>query len=173
MARTPTSTAASNSLLRWRRRYRGSPADLYPEVAGWDEFKPWLLVTLGAAALVIVVSLYAVHRYVTHSNAAKRSLAARELAGLKIALDRYYRDYGFYPTTDQGLETVTGFSREIDSGMLRGYRPPKKSGALRRDPWGNPFFYQSDGNSFVLKSLGADGVEGGTGDDADVELPSQ
>jgi general secretion pathway protein G len=30
---------------------------------------------------------------------------------------------------------------------------------LPRDPWGHPYFYQSDGNSYVLKSLGPDGVE--------------
>ena len=33
----------------------------------------------------------------------------------------------------------------------------------------SPYFYQSDGNSYVLKSFGADGVEGGTGKNADID----
>jgi general secretion pathway protein G len=37
------------------------------------------------------------------------------------------------------------------------------------DPWGHPYFYQSDGNSYVLKSYGADGVEGGEGKNADID----
>ena len=40
---------------------------------------------------------------------------------------------------------------------------------LPLDPWGNPYFYQSDGNNYVLKSFGADGVEGGDGKNADID----
>jgi general secretion pathway protein G len=34
---------------------------------------------------------------------------------------------------------------------------------------GPPYFYQSDGNAYVLKSLGADGKPGGSGNDADID----
>ena len=37
------------------------------------------------------------------------------------------------------------------------------------DPWGTPYFYQSDGNAYVLKSFGADGKPGGTGKDEDID----
>ena len=36
------------------------------------------------------------------------------------------------------------------------------------DPWGTPYFYQSDGNAYVLKSYGADGKPGGSGKDEDI-----
>jgi general secretion pathway protein G len=97
------------------------------------------------------------------SDKAKRTKAQADIAELKTALDRYHLDNGYYPTTDQGLRALvtlptTGIVPLVyDSG---GYIE-----RLPRDPWGKPYFYQSDGNSYVLKSLGPDGVE--SADDID------
>jgi len=56
-------------------------------------------------------------------------------------------------------------------------RPPvprawNASGYLQRmpsDPWGRPYVYIADGSRFALRSLGADGVEGGEGKFADLD----
>ena len=39
------------------------------------------------------------------------------------------------------------------------------------DPWGHPFVYRAPGqdSDYDLVSLGGDGKEGGTGDDADLK----
>lgn len=37
-----------------------------------------------------------------------------------------------------------------------------------KDAWGNPYTYETSGNTFVLKSYGADGKEGGSGADTDI-----
>ena len=94
---------------------------------------------------------------------AKRTKAQADIAELKTALDSYHSDNGYYPTTDQGLRALvtmptTGIVPLVyDTG---GYIE-----RLPKDPWGNPYFYRSDGNSYVLKSLGPDGVE--SADDID------
>ena len=94
---------------------------------------------------------------------AKRTKAQADIAELKTALDSYHSDNGYYPTTDQGLRALvtlptTGIVPLVyDSG---GYIE-----RLPRDPWGHPYFYQSDGNSYVLKSLGPDGLQ--SADDID------
>jgi len=37
------------------------------------------------------------------------------------------------------------------------------------DPWGNPWIFEvTDSGSFRIRSLGADGLPGGTGEDADL-----
>ncbi len=36
------------------------------------------------------------------------------------------------------------------------------------DPWGNLYLYSSDGTNFQICSLGADGLEGGEGDNQDI-----
>ncbi|MCU0722178.1 MAG: type II secretion system protein GspG [Planctomycetes bacterium] len=38
-----------------------------------------------------------------------------------------------------------------------------------KDPWGRDFFYKKTGETFILRCLGADGREGGEGEDADFE----
>lgn len=77
---------------------------------------------------------------------------------------------GYYPTTDQGLDALiekpTG-GRECNKypagGLIDGGKIPK-------DPWDFEFVYESDGKSFDIKSLGADGAEGGEGVDADISF---
>lgn len=41
-------------------------------------------------------------------------------------------------------------------------------GKLPNDPWDNPYFYELEGRKFIIYSLGADGIEGGEGVDADI-----
>ena len=56
------------------------------------------------------------------------------------------------------------------SAPTNGRIPPnyEQGGYIERmphDPWGSNYVYQSDGNNYMLKSFGADGVE--SSDDID------
>ncbi|MFZ0677650.1 type II secretion system major pseudopilin GspG [Candidatus Binatus sp.] len=97
------------------------------------------------------------------ADKAKRAKAQADIAELKTALDRYYLDNGYYPTTDQGLRALV--TPPTNGFIPLVYYTGGYIERLPRDPWGNPYFYQSDGNSYVLKSLGPDGVE--SADDID------
>jgi general secretion pathway protein G len=116
-----------------------------------------VIAILGLLAVIVVQNLRGA------TDRAKRTKAMADIAELKTALDRYYIDNGSYPTTDQGLQALVS--------------PPAQNGAdpegyvrhIPTDPWNNPYVYQSDGNSYTLKSYGADGVEGGTGKNADID----
>jgi type II secretion system protein G len=92
----------------------------------------------------------------------ERAKASSDIANIKGALDRYYLDAGSYPTTDQGLQALI-------SAPNAGNVPHDWSGPyierIPKDPWGNAYVYKSDGNNYVLKSLGPDGVE--SADDID------
>ena len=115
------------------------------------------ILVVGLLATIVIQSLRGA------SDKAKRTKARADIAELKKALDRYYLDNGYYPTTDQGL-------RALVTPPTNGFLPLVyySGGYLERlpkDPWGNPYFYQSDGNSYVLKSLGPDGIE--SADDID------
>ena len=88
-------------------------------------------------------------------------------------LDRFNLDCGYYPTTDQGLQALI----EAPSGSpaCRNWGPnPYINANLLNDPWGNEIFYERlSSTSFRLTSLGADGMEGGTGLDADIHSDDQ
>ena len=99
------------------------------------------------------------------ADKAKRTKAQADIAELKTALDRYHLDNGYYPTTNQGLRALVTLPTTGTGIVPLVYFSGGYIELLPRDPWGNPYFYQSDGNSYVLKSLGPDGVE--SADDID------
>ncbi len=110
-----------------------------------------VILILGLLATIVVQSLRGA------ADKAKNTKAQADMAELKTALDRYYLDNGFYPTTDQGLNSLV-------SPPTSGRTPPnyEAGGYIERlpsDPWGNQYFYQSDGNSYALKSFGKGGTE--------------
>lgn len=95
----------------------------------------------------------------------KQKAAKAQIALFETALDTYRLDTSRYPTTDQGLQAL----RVKPSGVERWDGPylPKD---IPLDPWGHSYKYQSPGEhgDYDIISLGADGAEGGEGEDADV-----
>jgi general secretion pathway protein G len=119
-----------------------------------------VILIIGLLATIVVQNLRSA------TDRAKRVKAQADISQLKSALDRYYLDAGSYPTSDQGLAALMAAP---DNGNV-----PKDWGGpyiekIPLDPWGHAYFYQSDGNGYLLKSFGADGVEGGDGKNADID----
>ena len=106
------------------------------------------ILILGLLATIVVQSLRG------PADKAKRTKARADLAEIKTALDRYQLDNGYYPTTDQGLLALVG--RPRTNGIPLVYYGGGYLERIPKDPWGNPYFYRSDGNEYVLKSLGPD-----------------
>jgi general secretion pathway protein G len=95
---------------------------------------------------------------------AKLKAAKAQVEMFGTALDTFRLDVGRYPTSEEGLKAL----REKPSGAERWDGPylPKE---IPSDPWGRPYVYQSPGNhgEYDLLSYGADGVEGGEGENQD------
>lgn len=120
-----------------------------------------VILILGLLATIVVQSLRGA------TDKAKRVKAQADIAEFKTGLDRYYLDNGYYPTTDQGLQAL--ISPPSTGRVPANYETGGYIQSIPKDPWGSPYFYQSDGNSYLLKSFGADGVEGGEGKNADID----
>jgi general secretion pathway protein G len=121
-----------------------------------------VILILGLLATIVVQSLRGA------TDKAKRVKAQADISEIKTGLDRYYLDSGSYPTTDQGLASLVS-APQSGNNVPANYEAGGYLQSIPKDPWGNPYFYQSDGNSYVLKSFGADGVEGGEGKNADID----
>jgi general secretion pathway protein G len=120
-----------------------------------------VILILGLLATIVVQSLRGA------TDKAKRVKAQADISEIKTGLDRYYLDSGSYPTTDQGLASLV--SAPSGGRVPANYESGGYLQSIPRDPWGNAYFYQSDGNSYVLKSFGGDGTEGGDGKNADID----
>ena len=111
-------------------------------------------------------------RFMGRTEEAKRTKAKLQIENLESALKLYKLDNGSYPTTQQGLDALVKLptAGNIPKSWREGGYLEKPQIPL--DPWGRAYVYLSPGmknKDFDLKSLGADGEEGGEGENADVE----
>jgi general secretion pathway protein G len=125
-----------------------------------------VIVILGLLAAIVMP------RVVGQTDKARYEQAKVQMRILEDALKRYKLDNGHFPTTEQGLEALV---RQPTTGTLP--RNWQRGGYLDKsdvpiDPWDNQYIYISPGQhgpDYDLKSLGADGLEGGEEYDADIE----
>ena len=104
---------------------------------------------------------------IKHLGESKSKAARLQIEELASALDMYKLDVGRYPATDEGLNALIeapGTAKVWNGPYLRKKKVPI-------DPWNNPYHYAAPGQhgKFDVFSLGADGTEGGEGEDADVK----
>lgn len=82
------------------------------------------------------------------------------------ALEMYNGDCGGYPSTEQGLQALMA---DPGKETCPNWGPaPYLKKQVAVDGWNKPMLYESDGTTFILKSLGADRKAGGSGDAADI-----
>ena len=116
--------------------------------------------------LGLLISL-AAPRLIGRSDDAKVVKAKADISAIEQALNLYKLDSGTYPTSDQGIEALVD---EPTTGTApRNWREGGYMERVPEDPWGGAYLYASDGRTYVLRSLGADGKEGGEGYDADID----
>ncbi len=117
--------------------------------------------------LVLLASLVG-PRLFGQLGAAKGKAARAQIEMVGAALDAYRLDMSKYPLTEQGMAAL--FVAPVDPAAAALWRGPYLKKQVEKDPWGNNYIYKSPGTNgeYELSSLGADGKEGGTGDDADV-----
>jgi general secretion pathway protein G len=140
--------------------------------------KPWgeqsgftlLEILIVITILGILASLVAV-RLMDRPGEARALKAEMDIKTLETALKLYKLDNAFYPTTEQGLNALVEkpTTGRIPMKWREGGYLEKE--VVPKDPWGNDYLFLSPGahnRDFDLWSYGADGEEGGEGENADV-----
>lgn len=122
-----------------------------------------MLVVLVVIGLIAAVAIPQVTGLL---GSAKSKAAKIQLETLAQSLTFYQLDVGQYPTTDQGLKALWQAPEPVESWG----GPYVRRERQLIDPWGRPFAYRAPGETgaYELVSLGADGKEGGNGEDADL-----
>lgn len=127
-----------------------------------------LLVALVILALVMGI---VAPRVIGYLSRAKSQTAEAQVKNIQGALDLFLIDVGRYPTEGEGLAALI----EAPAGAAGWAGPYLDDEAMPADPWGAPYFYSSteDGLRVRVYSLGRDGTEGGSGEDADIGRPAK
>ena len=126
-----------------------------------------LLELLVVMVIIGLLAGYVAPRYFSQIGKAEVKVARAQLDSIEKALDQYRLDTGHYPTQEQGLVAVA--KKPANEPRWEG---PYLKKDLPLDPWGRPFVYKIPGTrgDFDLGSLGKDGVPGGTGEAADLQI---
>ncbi|MGZ3721427.1 MAG: type II secretion system major pseudopilin GspG [Bdellovibrionales bacterium] len=96
-------------------------------------------------------------------KASKIKTAKIQMSEIGKSLDMYFTDCNQYPSNEQGLQALVTAPSDCPN-----WGPDPYLKKVAKDPWGGDFIYESTGNNYVLRSLGSDRREGGTGDAADI-----
>lgn len=123
-----------------------------------------LLVVLVILGLLATVATIQVVRYI---GSAKTDTAKLQIERLSTALDLYRLSVGHYPTEQESLRALI----EAPAGAVNWNGPYLTKSDALTDPWGRPYVYVFPGRhsaAFDLFTLGADGREGGEGEDRDL-----
>ena len=122
--------------------------------------------------LLVVLSIIAMlagivgPQVMKHMGESKVKAAKVQIEELMAALDMYKLDMGNYPNSKQGLKALV----EAPDDTKNWNGPYLRKSNVPVDPWQNEYIYVFPGKhgKYDLSSLGADGVEGGEGEDRDV-----
>jgi len=125
-----------------------------------------LIELLVVLLILSMIAAFAVPQVMKYVGGARGDAAAIQVERLGGILDLYRLDMGRYPSTDEGLQALI----EAPSDSERWNGPYVKKANSLIDPWGRPYEYRSPGErgEYDLFTLGADGLDGGEGEDADV-----
>jgi general secretion pathway protein G len=135
--------------------------------------KPWTQGGFTLIELLVVLAIIGLlaglvgPQVIKHLGESKTKTARLQIEELASALDMYRLDVGRYPATDEGLAALIeqpGNAKIWNGPYLRKKKVPA-------DPWNNPYHYTAPGEhgKFDLYTLGADGTDGGEGEDQDVK----
>ncbi|MEJ8851646.1 type II secretion system major pseudopilin GspG [Variovorax rhizosphaerae] len=127
-----------------------------------------LLELLVVLLIIALLAGYVGPRLFGEVDKAKIKAAASQMKTLSDAMDHYRLDVGQYPSTEQGTKALVA----KPDGAGNKWQGPYLAKDVPMDPWDHPYLYRKPGKAgkeYDLISLGADGKEGGSGIDADIE----
>ena len=125
------------------------------------------LVELLVVLIILgLIAAFAAPRVIKFVGGAKTDSAKIQIERLSGVLDLYRLQVGRYPNEDEGLNAL--MEQPADAPDWEG--PYLKKANALIDPWRRPYIYRFPGEhgDYDLYSLGADGEDGGEGEDRDL-----
>ena len=118
--------------------------------------------------VMVIIAMFATivgQRLFRNVEKARQTTAKAQISEFESVLDAFKLDTGRYPTAEEGLQSL-----RARPGSLERWDGPYLRKDVPLDPWQRPYVYRFPGQhgDYDLYSLGADGQEGGDGENADV-----
>ena len=125
-----------------------------------------LIELLIVMVIIGLLAAFIVPKLIGRVGESKQIAAKAQIELISTAIDVYKLDTGKYPSQDTGLQSLN-----TKSGDVQNWKGPyMKKEKIPKDPWGAEYIYKNPGShgDYDLISYGADGSEGGSGDNKDI-----
>jgi general secretion pathway protein G len=119
--------------------------------------------------VMVIIAMFATvvgSRVFRNVEKGRQTVAKEQISEFESVLDLYRLDVGKYPSTEEGLQAL-----RVRPAGVPNWDGPYLKKDVPVDPWTHPYVYRCPGQhgDFDLLSYGADGQEGGDGDNADIK----
>jgi general secretion pathway protein G len=115
-----------------------------------------VLIILGVIFTIVAPKV------LSQGDKAKARATLLQLQKMRSHIEQFQLQYNSMPNS---LEDLTGCTDKTGSSCI-----PLADEDEMNDAWGNRFRYEGQGNRYMVKSLGSDGREGGSGVEGDLVL---
>ncbi len=126
-----------------------------------------LIEFIAVMTIIGILAALIVPRFVGRIGGAKQAVAQQKVAVLETKVLEFQADCGRFPTAQEGLRALLRAPADVANQWKGPYVKEKDI----IDPWGREILYRYPGRQnadFDLFTYGADGQEGGEGENADV-----
>ena len=127
-----------------------------------------LIEIIVVVVIIGILATFVAPKFLGRTDEARVVKAKNDIQALESALDLYKLDNYAYPTTDQGLEAL--IEKPSSDPVPNNWKEGGYIKKLQKDPWQRDYLYLNPGEhaEIDIYSLGADGIEGGEGPNADI-----
>ncbi|THB70170.1 MAG: type II secretion system protein GspG [Gammaproteobacteria bacterium] len=123
-----------------------------------------LIEIMVVVVILAILGAVVVPNLLGNVDEARITKAQTDIGTIEQALDMYRLNNSFYPTEEQGLEALV--TKPSGSPEPKKWKQYIKE--LPKDPWGEEYIYEIDGDKITILSYGSDLQEGGDGTAADI-----
>ena len=126
-----------------------------------------LVEVIAVVVIIAGIAAMAVTNIMPRMEKSKVKQTTILISRVAEAVDSFYLDCSYYPSTEDGLQALVIAPEGCESC---GPDPYLKNGRIPRDSWNNEFVYEYDADrgQYNIISYGKDRVEGGEGLNADI-----
>lgn len=158
---------ARNPVLTTRQQPRTTSFSRRKPTALSQRWRGWTFVeTLIVIGIILILTASVGFMAFRYLDQAKTATARSQIETLALAINAFYFDCKGFPSAEQGLAALWEKPAAVE-----GWNGPYLAKAVPRDPWNRDYLYRTPGPQglpFEILSYGADGAEGGEGQNADL-----
>lgn len=150
--------------IRRKRTFASFLVKLSAGEEGWT-----FIETLIVIAIILLLSGTVAVVAIKQVGKAKIVRARSNIDSFMSGLQIYYGDCLTFPTEEQGLEAM--FEKPSIDPVPEDWDGPYINKRIEKDPWKNDYVYTvpgPNGLDYAILSYGADGLQGGSGNDEDI-----